>query len=216
MRIRLDSASTAGAVGERRERVRVGSARGVGRRRCRSIARRAGASAASISSTALSRIAPNTSVTPSRRDLRADATPARARRPGCAPRRAGRGSRRRRTSRAAPGQPAWPGPARIASRQRAGRAPVAVDARAAAARRRRSRADARRAATSRHAPRRGAASAASRVGPDQRARRARAHTAAITASASAGSGPHTTGMPGLMMPAFSAAIDASVSPSCAW
>ena len=31
-----------------------------------------------------------------------------------------------------------------------------------------------------------------------------------------GSGPQTTGTPGLMMPAFSRAIDASVLPSCAW
>jgi hypothetical protein len=39
---------------------------------------------------------------------------------------------------------------------------------------------------------------------------------AITSIASSGMEPATTGTPGLMMPAFSKAIAASVSPSCAW
>ena len=37
-----------------------------------------------------------------------------------------------------------------------------------------------------------------------------------TSIASGGGGPQTIGTPGLTIPAFSAAIDASVSPSCAW
>ena len=166
---------------------------------------------------------------PCRSRSHAGRPPARGRRPGCARHRAAHPRRASVDARAAPaiGHASSPSrdrgvrdldPERVELLEQAHRDRGVVDLMPPAER----EPHARRADASRVRSRRWLAVVAARANAypiacaDRAARRARGTSRRSTGSASAAAARRRPESPGLMMPAFSAAIDASVSPSCAW